>query len=680
MFSLVLMLACARDTPRPDDSAAPPVDDTGVTTDGGGGVVDTGPGPDDTATPQGTLAVQAVQGELAGAVWLTGRTEVTLDQVVIQAQHDGAWADACTGAERCLVLAGASAIRAVSVDGTVTSAEVTPTPVSVVLQAHREDQGWWADERVELDRSPSPEVDGIQIRLSRQDETGEAAWWSPDAAWTASPQDLGDGTSLLPQPSATGPLRLTYTLSAALETASFDLQPGLPAADSLALASASVQVVELGRRVLWGDPHLHTDLSYDGCEFPEAGCQGADNTPAGDVFDRSHEAGLDWAAITDHAEWNLYQGSPSGPVLDIWQRAQQVVAEAEGTGIIPVLGYEWTYYDAALDEDGYRLGGHRTILLEGTTACDEWRVAGNGPRVSWDKGWGTTQITGRNTRLADAVAELRSDLETASADCGAQRVLIIGHHPALRRPQPIDWAAPFNVPDPSYQPVVEIASEHGTSECADLDLPWCDWRVPTSDAYFPGGSFQTALELGYHLGVVGGTDAHDGLGLASDGPSCTALALDETDLGCQNYNGAATGVLTASPYDRSALFDGLIARSTIATSGPLVPVRAWATVEDDPQVYLPGAELPAGSTGAVITASLLGAFDEDAYTAVAIDLLDAWGETLATTDEPFLQVPVNAEEGDAFYVRVRLYGADDLGPTGPTAGEGERLWLSPWFF
>src|SRR5687768_2247265 len=71
-------------------------------------------------------------------------------------------------------------------------------------------------------------------------------------------------------------------------------------------------------RVAWGDVHNHTNLSQDGCEDSEAACGPDSFLPGEAVFANAQANGLDFAAMTDHAEFSRYQRDADAVDLDVW--------------------------------------------------------------------------------------------------------------------------------------------------------------------------------------------------------------------------------------------------------------------------------------------------------------------------------------------------------------------------
>jgi hypothetical protein len=131
------------------------------------------------------------------------------------------------------------------------------------------------------------------------------------------------------------------------------------------------------------------------------------------------------------------------------------------------------------------------------------------------------------------------------ARLAGQPALTIAHHPG-GGPVPIDWSIP---PDPVLEPVVEIVSVHGSSECAECP----------AGIYSPvAGSFvRDALGRGHRLGIVGSGDTHDGHpGVGS--PEARTIGL---------------AAIFAERLERGAILEALRARRAYATSGPRIVLR-----------------------------------------------------------------------------------------------------------
>jgi len=443
-------------------------------------------------------------------------------------------------------------------------------------------------------------------------------------------------------------------------------------ADATVLSAASAELIALGRDVAWGDLHAHSNLSNDGCEDPENFCEPRGEVAAEDMVANAVAAGLDSVAFTEHAEWTTYvPGGDEDAAVDIWQASQDRISEAEG--IIALLGYEWTYDDRRSSAAEGVDGGHKTVILESPTACDAWRIGATRDTDPLLRTFGEGYYTGLNSRTADSFAALWAALDAAAAECDAGRAITFTHHPAYTIPEETDWTREEYAPDPFYETVIEIHSEHGSSECVDIEAEGCDWNLRISGGnHFSRGAVQSALSEGYRLGFVAGTDSHDARpGSLDDGPSCLASWKDEDGDGyaevhkCLDHPGALTGLLHPGTLERADIFDAIAARQTLATSGPRLPPRAIASI--DGALVLPGGEIPAGS--ARIRLGLTEA-DLDGGSLIDVALVLPDNTTAAWTDALILDEEITTTGGDVFYLRVRLEDAD---------GAEQRVWISPWF-
>ncbi len=538
-----------------------------------------------------------------------------------------------------------------------------PRPPSVALATPRTDAAFWAGETVTLDVRADG-LDGAVFLLKRADT---AQWWDADAAtWTDTVTALPAAGTVTPALSADDPTAVDLTVIAADSLATI----GAP------LATSTTTVRLLARRWLWGDLHGHSDLSQDGCSDPDDGCIAGPDGLAQDFFDGPRAEGQDFGAMTDHAEYRTWRSADGGTDVDVWTRQQEVVADANTDDFIALLGFEWTRGATEDDITDYWPGGHRTIVFEDAAVCEDARIASHASRADdiYVKAEAGSQLLGGTPVFAPLWPDVLTTLHDALKTCKQPgRVLLVPHHPAWVPPSPVDWTNPDNqLEDPGFARLVEIYSEHGDSECADPAGELCNWRHKEAATYIVEGAVQTALMQGLHLGIIAGTDSHDGHGgTLDDDPSCTAILDPDTGaLRCQDHPGGLAGVMVADPGDRAALFDAFFARHTVGTSYPRLPVRAFVQ-SDDGSLRLPGDGVPVGGTARLVV-SVEGLVDDAVYDTVAIDLIDADGHFIAQADGPVLDTLLSPSAGDIHYARLRFYAPDDT--------EGERMWLSPWYF
>lgn len=426
-------------------------------------------------------------------------------------------------------------------------------------------------------------------------------------------------------------------------------------------ATETGEPAETGRW-LWGDLHAHSRWSFDGCE-DHSDCSPLGELPAEEFLLQARDNGLDFVALTDHAEVSdFYPEGLDGPALDIWAGQQAVLADAEG--ILGLLGYEWTW-QTQLERDGHPIGGHRTVILSNPQACDQARLRADHPvtgsiEVESDGTW----YDEGSVTWATTPAALWEGLDAAAEACGDLRWLSFAHHTAVRSPQPTDWDLAENTP--TRERLVEIASEHGVGECADLSAPGCDWRVNPAVEHVPRGAVRTALDLGHRLGFTGGTDSHDARpGSTDDGPGPVgywAQITGNPEPLAGYAPGALTGAWVTGELTSDSLFDALEGRATVATTGPRPSELAVWIADAGGTTWAPGSELDAGAgpftlhvQGLDAEVEVIGRDGVVMTGGVATDATWSWSWTPGA--------------GDWVYLRLRIGIGEDE----------ERMWASPWW-
>jgi len=229
----------------------------------------------------------------------------------------------------------------------------------------------------------------------------------------------------------------------------------------------------------FGDLHCHSNLSLCGV------CAGRDlserdayvhvslideyrelsGTDPAESVDRLYEfardeAGLDFAAVTDH-DFSMTD--------EVWALIRRKASEWYSPGrFVTLSAYEWT--SAAY--------GHRNVYF----------LTDDGPLLRCvDYGRSPIQERGRSPR------ELWNALERHGAPA-----ITVPHHPPITQ-FPVDWS--FH--DPRFDRVVEVVSLWGVFEYYGNPF-----ECVTSDV-LPRRHALDALERGYKLGFVGGSDSHD---------------------------------------------------------------------------------------------------------------------------------------------------------------------------
>ena len=632
-------------------------------------------------------SLSALLGNSGTFLWLSSPLE---SQQQVERETDGQWLLLADEGRYLLDEADDQArYRVHDLRSDLATAPLSPTALGEIFSFQQEDDLLFSGETVSfaLDGASIPQdVPPLALHLVRV-QAGEERYLDGSCltagstdCWVAEPSPLQESlaapfTSAPPSfttdASEPGSVALSFRLSATLDDGSWGL-----------IQQDAGSYVDLAYQPCWGEVHAHTNLSFDGCEDPEADCQDRGEGAATDFFQQAVDRGLDFAAITDHAEYSLYypEGEGTEPVLDIWATAQQRVAraEAEFPDFIPILGYEWTNNALAEEEDAeHRIGGHRTLMFDASEVCTEYYIGYGEAAEMRTKDIGVQVYIDDNPFSANTPSELQAALEDAAAVCGRSRVLVTAHHTGVGTPQPLDWTWSENAPDYSYTSLVEIFSEHGCSECTDVDAEGCDWGLQDDKPwaiYESLGGVQTALAQGFLLGFAGGTDSHDGRpGSLEDGPSCISGLSQPDDDGvqtqtCHTYSGALTGALVSGEFTREHLFDALFARHTMATNGPRLELRVALQGADD-GVYLPGDAVPAASSPFTLRVEADEALLEEGGSLLALEVITPTNDFLLTTTEGSLREQMDVVAGDIFYLRLRV----------EVDGEERRVWVSPFF-
>jgi len=593
----------------------------------------------------------------------------------------------------------ASTTYTLSADG-ASILEVAPRELALVDTTSPSPPILLADEALELGLA----LDGGDASLARGNllvrrvsDTGEITYLNPGclegtleaACWHGELLTLVDEVSVLELGDHTFSLPPYTPAAGEPRTARFG--PYLQVVDDQGqevLAGKDLRAIFVGRTLGFGDLHAHTNLSGDGCEDIEDRCGNRGDYPGQDHFETALGADLDFAAITDHGEWDVLHQEGEAPI-EIWDATVDLVSAAlplEDEGFVPFLGYEWTNFVNVLDQmgegetgDDYRdqlVAGHKTVLFRQTSACQDYRIGSESETPILIKGDSGQSYSKFGDKVeATTVADFHAAMDAAEGACGALDWMTFFHHSGYLVPTPVDWALPANEPDPEVERLVEISSEHGSSECRDPTQDGCDFRVTDEDfhEHLGWGSVQEALSLGYRLGFLGGTDSHDGRpGTLGDGPSWVGIFQDldgdgQADEAIQLFHdGALTGVFAEPPLDRVALWDALYDRNTLATTGPRGRL-AMAAVTEDGLAALPGDELVADVFPLALT---VVAEPDGPYQVDRIEVVEPEGGTvLHQAEGGSLVVDLEDPGTDAVYVRVRLWDG----------GDEHRVWFSPLF-
>lgn len=262
----------------------------------------------------------------------------------------------------------------------------------------------------------------------------------------------------------------------------------------LQCAIGPLLVSSAGRRVLWADLHGHSGES-DGSGTPEQYWRYGRDV-----------AGLDFLALTDHDHWGM-EFLDRRP--DTWRSLVELARSFDAPGrFVALPGFEFTDW----------IHGHRCVIgfddsAELLSSVDE---RSDSPQKLWDA--------------------LRG-----------KRVLTIPHHMA-GGPIALDWNF---AAEPELEPVIEIASVHGSSEAADSP-----GRIYSP---VPGHFARDALERKLIAGFIASGDSHDGH------PGLAHLAAPQKRAGL--------AAIVCEERTREALYDALRSRRVYGTTGARILLR-----------------------------------------------------------------------------------------------------------
>ncbi len=289
-----------------------------------------------------------------------------------------------------------------------------------------------------------------------------------------------------------------------------------------------------GRTFYFGDLHAHTGVSPDGGASDLFNCM--DPAVCGslaDVFTTAQDNDLDFVAFSDHststtAAFNDFLADVIAATTDTFVTipAIELILEYSGGGDV---GHKNAY---VFQDDDALLAGLTKTRLAGTT-----RPA--------------------------TCADVWTNVASLSADFGPS--LEFAHHPAAGNIMVADWSCH----DQTYQPVVEVYSGWGNS--LDYATDYDPLALPVEDS-----TVHEALETyGLKVGFVGGTDEHD----TRPGSTCT---LDTEWPSTHIYGGGLTMVVLDDDAEflRSSIHGEMVARRTLVTTGPEVPVFVQWTTSD----------------------------------------------------------------------------------------------------
>jgi len=308
-------------------------------------------------------------------------------------------------------------------------------------------------------------------------------------------------------------------------------------AEAVRAATVALDDLFAGHDLYWGDLHGHTGYS-DGFGTPSA------------YFDYAEAGRLDFCAVSDHAEWiEYYEGrlqTQQESPIPLWANlASETEARYLPGTFVTFLGSEWT-------SDDY---GHRTVVFGST---------------------GSIPPLPPSTQSQPTPSDLWAALRPYTA-------MTIPHH-VTRWGSLMDWSHH----DPAMERLVEIYSKWGNGASA-----WTSYELPTRYRQYPrlravaaASGVDAMLERGYRMGIVAGSDSHQGHpgSTAVDDPLGTIMPSDELPTTAEGFfqalddgytvdhrepsgGGGGLAGVWATDLTREGIWDGLYARQTLGTSG-----------------------------------------------------------------------------------------------------------------
>ena len=389
------------------------------------------------------------------------------------------------------------------------------------------------------------------------------------------------------------------------------------------VASWFEQYLHLGLAdIAWGDLHNHTYYSQDA--YLRAIRPGApQEVNPGTAYESAIDKGLDFHAVTDHAEAPVVSQITNG-APNVWESTKQYAAHYESVDsngrsvFTPFVGYEYTNPYPCVDRnpgddidectgerysfggnESYEAYGHKNVVFRSISATPNSRVSFLDPAL-----W--------SVPLTDCAGDTLNnycgfDSYTVFADSGRalwQRLREQGMGPKgpgkpgdvvtiIHSPGNIhhnDW----NATDPDFVRNVEIFSQWGNSEgpqscpgASDLDVSLISEALnDRSDLIRPQLEKRWLQngDIDYTYSFVGGSDDHAG----SPG-------------GGGNGNGGVTGLITRD-RTRDGLFDALWNKHTLAATyyEQYGPMDVLMSVETGSQRLIGGDVGTVGDNGEAI--------------------------------------------------------------------------------
>lgn len=399
-----------------------------------------------------------------------------------------------------------------------------------------------------------------------------------------------------------------------------------------------------------GDLHAHSAYSKDAASAESGTCWGECGYQS-DLLVTAKANGLDFVAITDHVNGDATFSRPQATEDEFTELLATVLdGNVEGTFVTIPAAEIWLRYRGRSGADL----GHKTLLFFGSNDVLS--------ALTEDQTWPAGEVA---YSTIDSCGVIESWMDGLHAAYGS--VLLLPHHPAAHTPMVNDFACFAE----DYEVAVEVYSAHGSSltKGGDYDPPLAGLD--------PLGTVEAALDpaqWGLRMGFFAGTDRHD----TRPGEVCVPDQYQAAHPYGGGHTLVALGVEEA--FTREALYEAIVDRRTLATTGPALPVLVEFSANGaglgglGDELALPdGADLevtvrvPADDAGAVYTVELVG--PAGATFSTGYD-----GEGVWTRSIPGAEVPAY------LYVEVRVDGEAWWGPGACDDGgdsTDEYVWTSP---
>ena len=411
----------------------------------------------------------------------------------------------------------------------------------------------------------------------------------------------------------------------------------------LAVSTAFAAEDFRGHTFYFGDLHAHTGVSPDAHAIEYGNCSEAPNCGSVDeVFETARANALDFVALSDHTTSNDREFN------DLLQRVR---AENSRTLVtIPAI-------EIGVGDDT-RNYGHKNLFV---FQDDD------------------SKLDSLDFEELKAYRQIYDDC-TADAYMNAARLseligptLFLAHPPAAQAVSTTDWSCH----NQAFEPVVEVYSGWGNSltYAPDYDPVDLDKDDNSIDVSSSQGTVHRALDsFGLTVGFVAGTDLHD----TRPGMTCDRIYRG-------NYGGGLTMVALedSEVFKRSAIYDELVARRSLATTGPRMPVLVEWTMQNGTvqpigkQLRVPSigntrlsVRVPAAWADYVTGVEAIGSTTE---IALSESTAGTWNVSIPNSTIPdWLYVAVAIDGGALYGEGVCDDGGDD---------DREFVWSSPtWFY